>query len=137
MDNGACMEAIGRAEPGIKKCLWIMDRLHKLDVARDPEFRKAYKGFYRMRQISKTFYDANYDFLEANKNRRGVTFGEVLGHHKRETGRMEASFSSKLAATINPKIPIWDQYVMKNMVIKVPSYSARNRQEKIVEPTNS
>ena len=32
-----------------------------------------------------------------------------------KTGNIEASFSSKLLATINPNIPIWDQYILKNL----------------------
>lgn len=133
MDIANCMEALKRAENGIGKYLWIMDRLHKVNVYEDSEFRKAYNGFYRMRQRSGQFYDAYYSFIEENKRRRDVTFGEVLGHLKTETGRMEASFSSKLAATINPKMPVWDKYVMKNMGIKVPGYSVKNRQEKILD----
>lgn len=131
MDIVNCMGALKRAEPGINKYLWIMDRLHKVNVYEDSEFRKAYNGFYRMRQRSGQFYDAYYSFMEENKRRRNITFGEVLGHLKNETGRMEASFSSKLAATINPEMPVWDKYVMKNMGIKVPGYSVKNRQEKI------
>ena len=132
MDSDACMEALRRAEFGINKYLWIMDRLHKVNVYEDSEFRKAYNGFYRMRQRSTQFYDSYYRVIEENKRRREVTFGEVLGHLKSETGRMEASFSSKLVATINPEMPVWDQYVMKNMGIKVPGYSVKNRQEKIL-----
>ena len=36
-----------------------------------------------------------------------------------EGHNIEASFSSKLLATINPNMPIWDQYVLKNLKIKI------------------
>ena len=32
-----------------------------------------------------------------------------------ETGNIEASFSSKMIATIDSDKPIWDQYVLQNM----------------------
>ena len=32
-----------------------------------------------------------------------------------ETGNIEASFSSKMIATIDPDKPIWDQYVLQNL----------------------
>lgn len=35
------------------------------------------------------------------------------------TGNIEASFSSKMLATINPDMPIWDRYVVKNLCLKM------------------
>jgi len=47
--------------------------------------------------------------------------------------RIEASFASKLVATINPNQPIIDQYVLKNLNLKKPTYSDRNRLIKTVQ----
>jgi hypothetical protein len=132
MSGQTYKEELEKAEAGIEKYIHIMNMLNKCNVDENDEFRKMYNGFYRMRQRTKDYYDTYYRYFEKNKTRKDVTFGEVLGHIKSETGRMEASFSSKLAATINPELPIWDQYVMKNMDIKVPYNSAKNRHEKIL-----
>ncbi len=48
-------------------------------------------------------------------------------------GRIEASFSSKLVATINPNKPIWDEFVLKNLGIKKPTTYSKNRIEKTIE----
>ena len=43
------------------------------------------------------------------------------------------SFSSKLLATINPNMPVWDSIIISKLGIKVPSYSVKNRFEIVVE----
>ena len=35
----------------------------------------------------------------------------------KEIGNIEASFSSKMIATIDPNMPIWDRYVMQNLCL--------------------
>ena len=37
----------------------------------------------------------------------------------KETGNIEASFSSKMIATIDPNMPIWDRYVMQNLCLEL------------------
>ena len=44
--------------------------------------------------------------------------------------RVEPSFSSKLVATINPKLPVWDQQVLKNLKLKAPLYGDKERLNK-------
>ena len=48
----------------------------------------------------------------------------VLVEIRCETGQLEASFGSKLVATINANLPVWDQHVLDNLGLKEPS---RNR----------
>jgi hypothetical protein len=48
------------------------------------------------------------------------------------TGRLEASFSSKLLATANPNRAVLDSFVLKNLGLKLPYASAKNRQIRIV-----
>lgn len=91
-----------------------------INEAKDPskiscdEFRKMYNGYYKLRQMPHQWYDKYYELMaeQADKNR---TFKELL-EIMYETGkRIEVSFVSKLMATINPKFPIWDKYVLKNL----------------------
>ena len=35
------------------------------------------------------------------------------------TGNIEASFSSKMLAMINPEMPIWDRYVVQNLCLNM------------------
>lgn len=53
----------------------------------------------------------------------------TLKHLHTELGRIEASFSSKLLATISPDMPIWDEFVLDNLKLKKPQQNSRNRFE--------
>lgn len=50
-----------------------------------------------------------------------------------ETGNVEASFSSKMIATINPENPIWDQYVLQNLGLVLNGKNPRERIENAIE----
>lgn len=116
---------------GLEKYLTIMNLLHNTDVSKDADFQKLYNGFYKMRQRKREFYNSYYLLLE-QKKKSEVTFQEIFLSLKEKTNRNEASFSSKMVASINPDMPVWDQFVMKNAGIKVPSYSVKNREQRII-----
>ena len=69
--------------------------------------------------------------MEKHKT-KDVIFEEVLRYFHSCFGRIEASFSSKLIATINPDKPVWDEFVLKNLGIIKPPTSSKNRIEKTV-----
>lgn len=123
---------LDRVEIGIRKYNWIMSRVHEADVSADGEFQKFYNGFYRMRQRPADFYKTYYAFLEENKDNRALTFEKVLTHLYEETGSIHASFSSKLLATINPDMPIWDKFVLQNLGLRTPYYYEKDRLQKTV-----
>ena len=56
------------------------------------------------------------------------SFADVIGSLYVETGNVEASFSSKMIATIDPEKPIWDQYVLQNLGLEL---KGKNPREKI------
>lgn len=49
-------EALLKVEPGLKKYTNILELLHSVDVSESVDFRKAYNGFYRMRQRSDSIH---------------------------------------------------------------------------------
>ena len=119
---------------GLKKYVEIMEYLHKTDVSEDREFQKMYNHFYRMRQRKPEFYQMYYDYMEKMKNNAAaLTFEDVFSYIQKETNRCEASFSSKLLATLNPDKPIWDMFVLENLGVKKIQSSAKNRERKIIE----
>lgn len=132
MDMTKVLVAINLIGPGLEKYLYIMNTLFKVDVSMDLEFRKRYNGFYRMRQRNADFYNEYFDYMEKNKLKE-ITFSEVLKHFYYRFGRIEASFSSKLVATINPKLPVWDIYVLQNLGLKKPTYSSKERLDKTID----
>jgi hypothetical protein len=58
-------------------------------------------------------------------------FKEILVLLHEKTNRYEASFASKLAATINPSMPVIDSIVLKNIDLRLPYPNATHRTAKI------
>lgn len=125
--------AIFNIAKGLEKYQRIMHELRRTDVSVDAEFQRNFNGFYRVRQRNKAFYQCYYGYMEMQKDNTELTFREVLLHLYKQTGRMEASFSSKLLATVRPEMPIWDAMVLKNLGLRAPSAYAEGRADKIVK----
>ena len=121
-----------RVEVGITKYNWIMRRVHETDVSTDAEFQKCFNGFYRMRQRPAAFYKSYYAFLERNKDNSELAFEDILAYLYEETGSIHASFSSKLLATVNPGMPIWDKFVLQNLGLRIPYHYEKDRLQKTV-----
>ncbi len=118
--------ALKKISPGLQKYLNIREMIYRVNISRNEEFQKSFNGFYRMRQRPTIFYKKFYSFMEENKS-NSPSFEEALLYIYQELGRVEASFSSKLVATINPNLPIWDTIVLKNIGLKPPQYYRKNR----------
>lgn len=56
-----------------------------------------------------------------------MSFGESLLALQAATGRIEASFASKLVATVDPDQPVIDSVVFTNLGLKLPAATAPNR----------
>lgn len=125
-------EALLKVESGLKKYTNILELLHSVDVSESVDFQKAYNGFYRMRQRSEQFYSSYYTYMEKNK-KSNPSFEQTLNYIYEELGRTEASFASKLVATINPDLPVWDSVVLNNLGLKSPTYGGKNRRGKIID----
>ena len=124
---------LDRVKIGIDKYNWIMKRVHEVDVSIDTEFQRVYNGFYRMRQRPSGFYASYYTYLEQHKHNRELTFEDIVTYLYRETSSIHASFSSKLLATVNPDMPIWDKFVLQNLGLRTPYHYESNRLQKTVQ----
>lgn len=99
------------------------------------EFRKTFKHFYRIRRNSE-FCETFFELLKDGKAKKSLTFEKILDRFFFEFNRFEPSFSSKLIATINPKYPIWDKFVLKNLELRPPWHKAIDRIDKIISTYN-
>ena len=126
------MTSSERVLRGIEKYTWIMDRILTVDVSIDTEFQRRFNGFFRMRQRPADFYNCFYTFLEENKHNQQLTFEDVITYLYDKTGSIHASFSSKLLAAVNPDMPIWDQFVLKNLGLRPPYYYEKDRLQKTI-----
>ncbi|MCH6269363.1 hypothetical protein [Neobacillus citreus] len=130
-DETKIIEALTKAAPGIEKYQKIMDLVHQVDVSRDQEFQKIFNGFYRVRQRTPLFYETFFSFMERNKE-NPPSFEDTITYIYEQQDRFEASFSSKLVATLNPSMPIWDSVVLKNFGFKQPAYYKKNRMKEAI-----
>lgn len=103
-----------------------------ISVAKNKIYQKNYTNYYRVRRDD-AWLKKHYEYFEAHKNDANISFEQILRFlsnipHKvkkssiNPTGiatSVEASFSSKMLATINPNYPIWDSQVVRALGIKL------------------
>lgn len=103
-----------------------------INIATDESYQKNYTNYCRVRRDN-AWLKKYYEYLEAHKNDANISFEQILRYlsnipHKvkkssiNPTGiatSIEASFSSKMLATINPNYPIWDSQVVRALGIKL------------------
>jgi hypothetical protein len=80
-------------------------------------FRRKFNAYFRVRRNpswQKSFYNL-FDTLWSSKN---VSFESIIRKLYEKTGQVEPSFSSKMLHILNTEMPIWDQYVLKNLGFK-------------------
>ncbi len=92
----------------------IMERLqNKSSIANDKDFQKLFNSFYVVRRNDtwrKYYYELFQNCREQHDN--CVTFEYILQNLHTHTGQVEASFASKMLASINPEMPLWDRRVL-------------------------
>ena len=80
--------------------------LLKVDVTSDRDFQSDFKSFYGVRRGTE-WCESFFSILEREKNNPASSFREALAEIHGRTGRVEASFSSKLVATVDADRPVW------------------------------
>jgi len=112
------VEALAQAEPGLRRYLWIKERVHRCDVRRDAAFQQTFTYFYKVRR-SDAWRRRYFDLLELAKS-TPMAFSDALRAIHRETDTVAPSFASKLVATLDPALPVWDKHVLENLGLKAP-----------------
>ncbi len=124
-------KTLPKVKDGLEKYLWLQREVSLRNVSTDREFQKKFNAFYRVRRGG-DWQKVFYGLLENSKDKES-TFKDILVKFHGEIGRMEASFVSKLIATINPKMPIIDKVVFKNLSLSLPPVGVNNRELLIEE----
>ena len=102
---------------GFNKYKHIMERVRNTDVSSDEDFQRTFNSYYRIRR-NEEWQTIYYDLFETIKDSQ-PSFEQIIRTLYKNTGNIEASFSSKMLATINSDMPIWDRYVVNNLCLKV------------------
>ncbi len=109
--------ALPKIAVGLRKYEWLQKTLFGTNVVNDRQFQRRFNGFYRVRRGS-DWQRAFYEMLEREKS-RPRPFAAILQELCDRTGRIEASYASKLLATIDPRNPVIDAIVLANVGLRL------------------
>ena len=91
-----------------------------------PTFQRAFNGYYRIRR-NEEWRNCYYALFRRARTEE-LDFSQIITALFQSTGNVEASFSSKMLATIDPTKPIWDQYVLQNLGLEL---NGKTQEEKV------
>lgn len=132
LDRRKISEALPKVGAGLAKYLRIMEFVaNDPRYYDDPEFRRAFNGFYRVRRSAQT-WQPGFFALMARAGSGNFDFSRTLAELFAATGRVEASFASKLYATLHPDAPVIDSVVLENLGLKLPPAADPDRLAKVV-----
>ena len=112
---------------GLEKYAYIINHVNQVNVAENREFQKKFNGFYRVRR-NEAWQEQFYGFFEIAKVQK-PSFDEIIEELYHRTGRVEASFSSKMLANIDDGKPIWDSFVLDALGFQNPAPSITKREQ--------
>lgn len=91
-----------------------------------PDFQRLFNGYYRIRRNEE--WRRRYYMLFCEARTEHFSFEHIINELYDLTGNVEASFSSKMLATIDASKPVWDQYVLQNLGLEL---SGKTKKEKL------
>lgn len=126
--QSSIFDALKRRHSDLDRYAYTIRSLRSLNVMQDQEYQRTFNGLYMVRRNA-LWRSKFYALLESCKTDREPKFMMVLNILYRETGRIEASFASKLIATINPGLPVYDSIVRINLGLPQRSNRGSERLE--------
>lgn len=117
---------------GLEGYARIQRAVRETDVSSDADFQRLYNRFYRVRRNAE-WQSSYYAIMEREKSSPSTAFGDVLREMHELTGNVEASFTSKMIATLHPGRPIWDSLVLASLGLRLKGTTAQARLENAAE----
>lgn len=118
LEEASIERALREMSRAVDTYRWLQATLAIADVAHDEKFQTRFNAFYRVRR-SASWRSAFYGLLQQQKSRRR-SFAAVLRALHTATGRVEASFASKLVASVDPSMPVIDAVVLRHLGLRLP-----------------
>lgn len=123
--------ALNRLEHKMDTYIWLQSQVRVCDLSANKEFQRKFSGFYRVRRGS-LWKERYFDLMESSKL-GGIEFPDALREISRRCGGIEASFASKLVATLDPSKPVIDKFVLEYFGMRLPRWGSEGRERKTVE----
>lgn len=125
-------KALNELDESVKSYCTIQSTYENSKGSIKRDFQKIFNTFYKIRR-SENWQKIYYKYLEKASRGKRLQFNDLLVALHEETENIEASYCSKLIATIDPSKPIIDKYVLKNIGAKLPYYASKDRIKKICD----
>ncbi len=127
IDLDEAMAKLKKLEKDIRRYFEIM---RMAETPENPEFQKKFNAFYRIRR-DEAWRSEFYQLMEDFRKKDDPYFGEVLLRLHQRTGQIEPSFASKMLATLNADMPIWDSNILRVLHLRACSESLQKRKKGI------
>jgi len=98
----------------------LISNLHVIDISKCETFQRTYNCFFQLRR-NENYRRQHFEFMEANKFNKQISFKIILNHLSNIQNTVEASFASKMLSIINPDMPVLDSKVLQKLSLKKPS----------------
>lgn len=112
----------------------ILEAVKTTDTSRNLAFQHSFNAFYRVRRNA-GWREKYYCLFEKAKEKH-YSFADIISSLYQLTGNVEASFTSKMLAAIDPEKPIWDQYVLQNLGLQLKGKTAEEKIANAIEAYN-
>lgn len=131
LDEATIDQALPLVSVGLDKYCRLQAALAVTD-ARDRGFQIQFNGFYKVRRNA-AWQSVYYELLQREKS-GPQPFSGVLRALHAGTRMVEASFASKLSASVDPNKPVIDSFVLKNLGLRLPRFGeVEARLSRIIE----
>jgi hypothetical protein len=124
---------INRLERAVEKYLriqtFLQDNPNRLLVD-SQDFTKLFNGYYRIGRKSSEWYQHYYRIFDECRSGDPI-FSDILKTMYRATGTYEASFCSKMVASLDPDKPVIDSIVLNHLGMQLPKTYQDNRHQRI------
>ena len=128
--HAAIQSSLARAW-GLDGYAQIQRATRETDVSSDAAFQRLYNRFYRVRRNAE-WQSAYYEIMQREKAGAVLSFEDILREMHERTGNVEASFTSKMVATLDPGRPIWDSIVLEKLGLRLKGTTAQAKLENAI-----
>jgi hypothetical protein len=119
IDDTEVKTAVKRAENEVKQYTRIMSLFPNVDISKDLSFQKEFRSLYKFMFLNDNFINDYFSFFQEHKN-SSPDFIDTLKYFHEKHDKFFYSYVSKMLATIDPNLPVWDTPVCFMLKFKNP-----------------
>jgi hypothetical protein len=112
---------------GLRVYRWLQARVRLRRFSKDPVFRSVFSDFYGLNMRPVAVRHAVLAELLRAPHRGRVSYGHMLCKLHKACGSVEASFASKIVASLDPGRPVIDRWVLHNTGVTLPRWGSPHR----------